>query len=928
MASVTFDGQSFFIDGRRVWILGASIEYARVPPEAWADRIAAARQAGFNTVATSCPWLVHEPRKGRFSFHGPTDVRRFVELCAAAGMWVMLRPGPYIGGHYDAGGLPSWLVEQSDAALREANEPFLERVSLYFRKLLGELADLQVTNDGPILLVQSEHAWLCSNQNQAERYLREITRYLRENAINVPIVNANDLWQEAEGTIDTWRGWDELLVHLRQLRVVQPNAPRVVSEFNPATFDVWGESHRAEKRPEAVMQGLAQILAAGAQPITWPFHGGTNFGFLGGRRAGRPDGFVTSRPVAGAPLGEAGGRGAKYNAIKRLVSFANHFGHVFAELNADYHPVALDLGEFQTSRGGRTGERRVSAVHLRGSAGQIVFVFGDGLQQSASLLLEQGIRLPVALGDQPVGWCVLDVDLRGSGRLDYANLCPFGLVGRSMLVLQGPAKAPVYLSIDGSPLQATVPTGNKPAVLRHKRITVVICNQEQIDETYLTESGLFVGVGGLAHDGSPLPGRDSTSAWSIGADGAIDKLTVAPGPQTAGAGARSRSRPIDLAEWQAAPASAYVMGESPRYATLDGPETLAACGAALGYGWYRIQLKVGSARKRRWHLPQAADRVHLYMNGKFARVVGVGRGADRRPFDQGLTKGQHTIVALVDNLGRLSEGNDLGERKGLFGHIYDVKRMGTVKPKRGDGASVDPFDLRGYLAGRTAGQLSDSKQALWAFTHTRKTPILLDVDGAEASGTFVLNNRPIAYYAGAAGSCLARILLIPAELKAFRRGKNNLRFAPDARQSGAVDKIMSATTLYECVDTISAPASWAFAKWEPPVAAAYRPVSRTAGRNLRGVPCWWRTSFVVRDLPAAMRLDMAGLSKGQVFVNGQNLGRYFTATADGRATGPQQRLYVPESWVKLDEENELLLFDEHGFAPHRVRIVFSDADEA
>ncbi len=81
MASVTFDGQSFSLDGRRAWIIGAASEYARVPPEAWADRIAAARQAGFNTVATSCPWLVHEPRKGRFSFHGPTDVRRFVELC-------------------------------------------------------------------------------------------------------------------------------------------------------------------------------------------------------------------------------------------------------------------------------------------------------------------------------------------------------------------------------------------------------------------------------------------------------------------------------------------------------------------------------------------------------------------------------------------------------------------------------------------------------------------------------------------------------------------------------------------------------------------------------------------------------------------------------------------------------------------------------
>ncbi|MHC4217307.1 MAG: beta galactosidase jelly roll domain-containing protein, partial [Planctomycetota bacterium] len=158
------------------------------------------------------------------------------------------------------------------------------------------------------------------------------------------------------------------------------------------------------------------------------------------------------------------------------------------------------------------------------------------------------------------------------------------------------------------------------------------------------------------------------------------------------------------------------------------------------------------------------------------------------------------------------------------------------------------------------------------------------------------------------------------------RGRNNLRFAPDARQPNALDKIMSAATLYECVDTISDPASWAFAKWEPPVAAAYRPASRTAARNLRAVPCWWRTSFVARDLPAAMRLDLAGLSKGQAFVNGKNLGRYFTATADGRAVGPQRSLYVPASWVKLDEDNEVLLFDEHGFAPHRARIVFGDGD--
>jgi beta-galactosidase len=916
MASVAYDGQSFSIDGRRVWVLGASVEYARIPPEAWADRIAAARQAGFNTIATCCPWLEHEPRKGRFAFHETTDIRRFVELCGAAGMWVLLRPGPYIGGHYDAGGLPSWLVEQPDTALREASEPFLERVSLYLRKLLGEVADLQVSNGGPILLVQSEHAWLCSNQVQAEKYLREVTRYLRENGINVPIINANDLWQESVGTIDTWRGWDDMLGHLRQLRIVQPSAPRLVCEFNPTTFDVWGDSTREEKPPGAVMQGLAQVLAAGAQPVVWPFHGGTNFGFLGGRRAGRPDGFVTTCPVAAPPLDEAGGRGAKYDAIKRLISFANHFGHVFAELDPDYHPVVLDVGSFETAGGARSAERRVSAVHLRGSAGRLVFVFGDGLRQSASLLLEPGIRMPVALGDQPVGWYVLDVDLKGSGRLDYVNLCPFALLDRSMLVLQGPAKAPVFLSIDGSPLQATVPAGSKPTVLRHKRITVVICNQDQIDTAYHTDTTLYVGVAGLDAEGVPVPAR--ASAWAITPDGTIEKAAEQKGV------GRSRPRPIALSEWQAAPASAYVNGDSPRYATLEGPETLASCGAALGYGWYRIRVKSGTARKRRWHLPQVSDRAHLYIDGAFTRVVGVGRGADREPFDQTLAKGERTIVVLVDNLGRFSEGNDLGERKGLFGHIYEVKRLGTIRPKKIEGKAVDPFTLRGYIAGRTAGQLSDSNQVQWTFTHTRKASILLDVNGAEASGTFVLNDQPIAYYAGAAGTRLARILLTPAELDAFKRGRNNLRFAPDARQAGALESIMSATTLYECVDTISGSGSWAFAKWEPAASAAYRPVTRNAAKNMRSVPCWWRTSFVVRDLPQAMRLDLGGLSKGQAFVNGQNLGRYFTAAADGRAVGPQRSLYVPESWVRLDEDNELVLFDEHGSAPHRARIVFGE----
>jgi beta-galactosidase len=332
MPSVTHDGQSFAIDGRRLWLVGAALEYARIPDALWPQRIAAVKQAGFNTVAVSCPWMQHEPRRDRFSFDGANDVRRFVELCGSAGLRVVLRPGPAVGNGFDGGGLPGWLLDIPDLRLREANGPFLERVSLYFRKLFAELADLYAGSGGPIILVQSEHAWLGSNPEQAEKYLREITRMIRESGVNVPVINANDLWQESTGTIDTWRGWDDLLANLRQLRRVQPSAPRIVSSFDVAPPATWGSELPPRRSPATVLQHMAQVLAAGAQPIVSPFHGGTNFGFLGGRDSGTPDAFFTTAAAAHAPLGEAGARGETYLALKRLATFANHFGHVFAEL--------------------------------------------------------------------------------------------------------------------------------------------------------------------------------------------------------------------------------------------------------------------------------------------------------------------------------------------------------------------------------------------------------------------------------------------------------------------------------------------------------------------------------------------------------------------------------------------------------------------
>ena len=173
MPSVSYNGQSFIVDGRRQWIMGASLQYARIQARSWPDRIAAAKQAGFNTIETACPWIVHEPRRGRYVFQDDADVRRFIEHCGEAKMWVILRVGPFVGSGFDGGGLPAWLTEDRKVVLREGNGAFLENVSRYFRKLFGELVELQATRGGPVLLVQVEQSWTCANDRQAERYLRE-----------------------------------------------------------------------------------------------------------------------------------------------------------------------------------------------------------------------------------------------------------------------------------------------------------------------------------------------------------------------------------------------------------------------------------------------------------------------------------------------------------------------------------------------------------------------------------------------------------------------------------------------------------------------------------------------------------------------------------------------------------------------------------
>ena len=109
----------FYLDGNPFRIISGGMHYFRVLPEHWEDRLLKLKALGCNTVETVVPWNLHEQKKGEFDFtgeklHGLTDLVGYVKLAQKLGLWVILRPSPYICAEWEFGGFPAWLLADGD----------------------------------------------------------------------------------------------------------------------------------------------------------------------------------------------------------------------------------------------------------------------------------------------------------------------------------------------------------------------------------------------------------------------------------------------------------------------------------------------------------------------------------------------------------------------------------------------------------------------------------------------------------------------------------------------------------------------------------------------------------------------------------------------------------------------------------------------
>lgn len=156
----TYDSQSFLLHGDPYVIIGGQMDPQRIPPEYWQDRLAKARAMGLNTIFSYVYWNLLEPQQGDWQGgQGSNDIARYFRLAQEKGLHVVLRPGPYICGERDWGGYPSWLSTVPGLVVRDFNEPYLNLSKSYLERLASDLQPLQVTEGGPILMVQVENEY-------------------------------------------------------------------------------------------------------------------------------------------------------------------------------------------------------------------------------------------------------------------------------------------------------------------------------------------------------------------------------------------------------------------------------------------------------------------------------------------------------------------------------------------------------------------------------------------------------------------------------------------------------------------------------------------------------------------------------------------------------------------------------------------------
>jgi beta-galactosidase len=314
---------TFLLDGKPFQIISGEMHYPRVPREAWRQRMKMAKAMGLNTIGTYVFWNVHEPQKGVFDFSGNADIVEFVKTAQQEGLWVILRPSPYVCAEWEFGGYPYWLEKEDGLIVRSKENKYISEYRKYINEIGKRLAPLQVNHGGNILMVQVENEY--GSYGKDKDYLALNQKMFKDVGFDGQLYTCDPEAAIKDGhlpgLLPAINGVDDV-AKVKRLITQHHNGkgPFFIAEWYPAWFDWWGTKHHTVPADDYLPK-LDAVLAAGVSINMYMFHGGTTRGFMNGANFNDKDPYEpqVSSYDYDAPLDEAGNATTKFMKFRKVI---------------------------------------------------------------------------------------------------------------------------------------------------------------------------------------------------------------------------------------------------------------------------------------------------------------------------------------------------------------------------------------------------------------------------------------------------------------------------------------------------------------------------------------------------------------------------------------------------------------------------------
>ncbi len=359
-SNIKYDGKSLIINGKRIILIGGEFHYFRVPEELWEERLQKIKQSGCNLVTTYIPWNFHEETKGKLNWQNNRNLPKFLTLCKNYGLYVIIKPGPYICAEWDFGGFPHWLLEK-DILLRIPDKLYLDIVKQWFKKVAKIIKPFLITNGGNIVLIQIENEYdhlieetkLVKNRKVAKEYLLTLLRFIRQEGIDIPaftnegscilgteIINTHTYYPNIP-LIWMWE-FQDFDRKIEESRKAQSDKPLMILELETGWFAQFGQP-LYEVETELTEAITKTVIAYGASVLNYyMFVGGTSFPYWASRGDFNGIGICTTFDFGAAPIREWGEIHDKYHLIRNYAYFFNSFPEIIFDAetvkdNADFY---------------------------------------------------------------------------------------------------------------------------------------------------------------------------------------------------------------------------------------------------------------------------------------------------------------------------------------------------------------------------------------------------------------------------------------------------------------------------------------------------------------------------------------------------------------------------------------------------------------